>query len=319
MIYVKMKNFSLNLLTVFACTLLFISCSSNDTPDYTLTTTANPAKGGAIMPSSGTFKKGEALSLQAIPADGWVFSKWEQDLNNTANPINITMTQDYNVVAKFQMVFECGGPVTFMYAGSEVTYGTVIGANGRCWLDRNLGAIRVAQSLLDSLAYGDLYQWGRAADGHQKRNSATTTTLSNRDQPEHGNFILAPNRPWDWRSPQKDNLWTGINGINNPCPRSYRLPTEAEWKTEYKSWSSNDREGAFASPLKLPVAGLTNHKTGSEGDWISNYYRDNYSAGFYHSSSVNGRNSSYLFFSRTGAIISVAPRASGSSVRCIKD
>ena len=33
------------------------------------------------------------------------------------------------------------GSVTFTYAGAEVTYGTVIGANDRCWLDRNLGAI----------------------------------------------------------------------------------------------------------------------------------------------------------------------------------
>lgn len=105
----------------------------------------------------------------------------------------------------------------------------------------------------DELAYGDLYQWGRAADGHQKRNSPTTSTLSSSDQPGHGSFILAP-PPLDWRSPQNDNLWQGVNGVNNPWPVGYRLPTEAEWEAEEQTWSSSDAAGAFASPLKLPVA-----------------------------------------------------------------
>jgi len=60
--------------------------------------------------------------------------------------------------------FECGDPVTFNYAGSQVTYGKVLSANNRCWLDRNLGATRVATSSTDTQAYGDLFQWGRAAD-----------------------------------------------------------------------------------------------------------------------------------------------------------
>jgi hypothetical protein len=122
-------------------------------------------------------------------------------------------------------------------------------------MDRNLGASRAATSSTDAEAYGDLYQWGRAADGHQKRTSGTTSTLSNSDTPGHGNFILAPNSPYDWRSPQNNNLWQGVNGTNNPCPAGYRLPTEAELNAERLSWSSNNAAGAFASPLKLPVAG----------------------------------------------------------------
>ena len=54
---------------------------------------------------------------------------------------------------------------------------------GKTWMDRNLGASRAATSSKDSEAYGDLYQWGRAADGHQKRNSATTRKLSSTDTP----------------------------------------------------------------------------------------------------------------------------------------
>ncbi|MEY4885721.1 MAG: hypothetical protein RL151_1030, partial [Bacteroidota bacterium] len=70
-------------------------------------------------------------------------------------------------------VFQCGAStVTFTYRGATVTYGTVVGANGKCWLDRNLGASRVATTVTDATAYGDLFQWGRLDDGGQDRNSA---------------------------------------------------------------------------------------------------------------------------------------------------
>jgi uncharacterized protein (TIGR02145 family) len=108
-------------------------------------------------------------------------------------------------------------------------------STGKVWMDRNLGASRAATSSTDEEAYGDLYQWGRAADGHQIRTSNTTSTLSNSDTPGHGNFILANYPPYDWRSPQNDNLWQGVNGTNNPCPAGYRLPTEAELDAERQS------------------------------------------------------------------------------------
>ena len=41
------------------------------------------------------------------------------------------------------------------------TFNTVTGAYGRKWMDRNLGASRVATSITDAEAFGDLYQWGK--------------------------------------------------------------------------------------------------------------------------------------------------------------
>jgi hypothetical protein len=38
---------------------------------------------------------------------------------------------------------------------------------GQIWMDRNLDATQVATSSTDFRAYGSLFQWGRAADGHQ--------------------------------------------------------------------------------------------------------------------------------------------------------
>ena len=62
---------------------------------------------------------------------------------------------------------------------------------GQVWMDRNLGAYRVAQSVDDYQAYGWLYQWGRLADGHEDRGSDTTATLSNGNVPGHDDFITA--------------------------------------------------------------------------------------------------------------------------------
>lgn len=100
---------------------------------------------------------------------------------------------------------------------------SVTGAGGGIWMDRNLGATQVATSSTDAASYGDLYQWGRGTDGHELRTSNTTTTISTTDLPGHGDFITEVSNPNDWRSPQNDNLWQGVNGINNPCPRRYRL------------------------------------------------------------------------------------------------
>jgi len=184
-------------------------------------------------------------------------------------------------------------------------------ATGKTWMDRNLGASQVATSSIDAAAYGDLYQWGRAADGHEKRDSPTTTTLSTTDTPGHGNFILAPDSPYDWRNPQNDNLWQGVSGVNNPCQSGYRLPTEAEWEAELATWSSNDAAGAFASPLKLPVAGYRS----LSHDLLSLVG----SCGYYWSGTVDGISSRLLRFFSSDAVMYSYNRAYGISVRCIKE
>ena len=182
---------------------------------------------------------------------------------------------------------------------------------GKTWMDRNLGASRAAISSTDAQAYGDLYQWGRGADGHQCRTSVTTTTLSSTDQPGNGNFIKSTATPYDWRSPQNLNLWQGTNGVNNPCPSGYRIPTETEINAERLSWSSNTRVGAYASPLKLPVAGARYRDNGSVAQVGTGSH--------YWSSSVSGTDSRYLYFISSSASIGNASRAYGYSVRCIKD
>ena len=218
---------------------------------------------------------------------------------------SFTVSVGVNLVLAYPAgsVFCAAGPTAIV----DVTNPTT----GKIWMDRNLGASQVATSSTDAAAYGDLYQWGRGNDGHQCRTSATTTTLSASDQPANGNFILAPSAPKDWRSPQNVNLWQGVNGVNNPCPSGYRIPTDPELEAERLSWSVNTSAGAFTSPLKLPMAG---YRTDINGSLFNVGTR-----GDYWSSTVSGNNSRYLNFGASSAGMPVNYRASGLTVRCLKD
>ena len=232
------------------------------------------------------------------------------DETKIATSTNITVSEGQ--VKLLKLLWVCGDNVTFTYKGSSVTYGTVLNATtGKCWMDRNLGASQVATAYNDSAAYGDLFQWGRLDDGHQTRTSATTSNLSSTDNPGHSNFILAPDSPYDWRSPQNNNLWQGVTGTNNPCPSGWRIPTDTELDNERASWSSQDYNGAFASPLKLTAGGYRHYSYGSLAD-VGSYGR-------YWSSTVSGTYARHLYFYGTGASMLSKYRAYGFSVRCVQD
>ncbi len=177
----------------------------------------------------------------------------------------------------------------------------------KCWLDRNLGATQVATNINDASAYGHYFQWGRLADGHQISTSGTTSTESSTDVPGHGNFITGG----DWRNPQNHNLWQGVNGINNPCPSGFRVPTSAELETERLSWSTNNRAGAFNSPLKLPTGGARHFNSGGmmevgQHSWL-------------WSSTVSGGLAMDIYIETSNAYAYPHSRSYGVPVRCIKD
>lgn len=211
----------------------------------------------------------------------------------------------YNVYGEKEFV--CG--IDTVKDAYENIYGTIY-SKGRCWLDRNLGALRVATAYDDTAVQGYFFQWGRSADGHQVYTSNMTTNLSNFDNPGHDDFIYGMGSPFDWRSPQNNNLWQGVDSINNPCPNGWRVPTEAEWNIERSGWVSANRIGAYASPLKLTVAGLRSALDGTVGmAGISGYYWSN---------TVNGTEAKGLWITVGGAKMGSHSRNLGLSVRCIK-
>lgn len=154
--------------------------------------------------------------------------------------------------------FHCGTSEVKDVSGNM--YGTVLAEDGRCWLDRNLGAGRIATSLTDEASYGWYFQWGRGADGHQIATSDTTYSISSIDEPGDSDFIIdtsddtSPDYS-DWRDPQNNDLWQGVSGVNNPCPAGFRVPTQPEWG--FWAYSANIVQSAdtFSSALKLPMAG----------------------------------------------------------------
>lgn len=191
---------------------------------------------------------------------------------------------------------------------------TVVSTTEKIWMDRNLGASRVAMSLADSLAYGDLYQWGRFADGHQCRNSTTVNSAATTSTPFSGGewdgkFII---NQVNWLSTPDDELWQGVEGANNPCPTGFRLPTIVEWQNEADTWVPKKASGAYNSPLKLPAAGLSLYTDGvpiDVGSW-GNYWS---------STTVSTRDVSKLGFSSSRTSFNGGYRSNGMSVRCIKD
>jgi hypothetical protein len=74
---------------------------------------------------------------------------------------------------------------------------------------------------------------------------------------------------------------------------------------------SNNDAGAFASPLKLPVAGYRFSGSGSLSAVGS--------GGLYWSSTVAGSAANYLYFYSSNAFMYSHDRAHGTSVRCLKD
>ena len=103
-------------------------------------------------------------------------------------------------------------------------------------------------STADSTVYGNLYQWGRIADGHQFRNSQSYLTNGTGSQSSpvadanldangqvkstftaYGKFIKNNVSPKDWHVTRNDNLWDfSIYPSNNPCPEGWRVPTQTE-------------------------------------------------------------------------------------------
>ena len=107
------------------------------------------------------------------------------------------------------------------------------------------------------------------------------------------------------------SLWQGVSGTNNPCPAGFRIPTEAEFNAEISSWGSQNEAGAYASPLKLTVAGYRDYSNG-----LLNLVNG---GGFYWSNTINTTLSRCLILDGSTATLDQSDRARGMSVRCIKD
>ena len=221
----------------------------------------------------------------------------------------------------------------FADADHRMLYLPVTGADGKTWLNNNLGAhyantasahfnpTQQATAFNDWRAYGSLFQWGRNADDHEIINwtsatagtvlRGTTTTRPNADQAATSNFITINSGNYDWRgTTQNNNLWQGLAGINNPCPEGFRVPTNAELTTWVSAAGVTNYTNAASSSLRLSAAGYRNTYDGSFNGAASN--------GSYWSSSVSGTNASLRGFDSGSTSTAGNNRAYGFSVRCLQ-
>jgi uncharacterized protein (TIGR02145 family) len=235
------------------------------------------------------------------------------------------------------------------------TYTAVVSPHSlRVWHSKNLGATRTATMANtddddgDYLSYGSLFQWGRAADGHELINWTSSTTgatvnitdgggddagrlATNTATVGHSLFIEGDNTPYDWVDTTSDAdpnsctggtncanriaNWSKTNGTSI-CPIGFRVPTETEFRADTLSdgqtWTGIDaRPVAFNNFLKLPAPSYRSGSDGSLGIIGSR--------GHYWTGSVTGSRAYFLNFGTSGANMSVGNRAFGFSVRCIKD
>jgi uncharacterized protein (TIGR02145 family) len=247
------------------------------------------------------------VSLVAVTAlISTAYGVCTQDVNMSGNMVKDlgTPTDPNDAATKAYVDSMAGGGTTY----ETITY------NSKTWLDRNLGAARVAENVTDYHAYGDLYQWGRTADGHQttlrasaslpngtadgKTRSATATQAAS-STPNNGQFITGT----DWLATADATLWDeNGTGAGEVCPAGYHVPTETEFGT------FTDRADAFTK-LKLTAAGSRNHSNATLYNVGTN--------GYYWASSVDGTNSRSLYIGSGSATFNSHNRAYGFSVRCV--
>lgn len=201
-------------------------------------------------------------------------------------PYKTNLTTTYSVRAmpgipdKKFLQYDLGSATTYQH---NFLYSPVTGKDGKVWLNNNLGAdysnmnkasfnfTKQANAFDDYNAYGSLFQFGRAPDGHELMNwtAATvgtpkygyTTTLA--DTPTSAKYIM--NNVQDWRVNSRTDLWISEGSANNPCPTGFRVPALDEIYSSLVAYG-DAVAAACNPPLFIPISGRRNGVTGMEAD-----------------------------------------------------
>jgi uncharacterized protein (TIGR02145 family) len=266
-----------------------------------------------------------------------------------------------NVILELdRLPYDCAGV-------AKCTVKSLLRPEGLTFMCYNLGAnpnMTIAEQMAypsptgtgvtDATVYGDLYQWGRIADGHEKRNSpdvnggsgATSISYDANSQIPYGHawygkFVYFSGYPQDWHgnsnSDQNDDLWNfTAYPSNNPCPAGWRVPTQEEWGSIFRggttsgppymsssgntwTWNSSGTPGYKISVDGGTTTSLFLPATGNRSLSDAMLYNAGQS-GLYWSTTVNDKNAhTIIFISINVSLSSNMPRTGGNSVRCIED
>lgn len=122
----------------------------------------------------------------------------------------------------------------------------------RAWLDRNIGAKRVCIDYNDAQCFGDYFQFGRGADGHEKVNSSIVTGQSPTYTPTVKHLIYGYK---NWTR-DKTPLWVAPDYINNPCPSGFKVPSMVDLEIELKGNEFFTNLKAFESVFRFGGSGF---------------------------------------------------------------
>ena len=259
------------------------SCGTVSSNSILITVTYVPNQPGAMTISSINADPNIAFTASVPAVAGATYYTWTLtgglSGSSSTNVISITGTANMSFGAgaiKVQACNNCGcsSPTQNTTAISWGCGAYIAPGVWKATLCYNMGAgvtsWTPAQQVANAPTYtvGDLYQWGRRADGHQSRWSGTTQGkasggyLDGNGQPAGyfvGAFITNGYGDWiDWCSPQNDYLWNwGSEAVpskspNDPCPAGWRIPTASEIRAmmtyNYWQWVGSGTYGYYLKP-----------------------------------------------------------------------
>lgn len=147
----------------------------------------------------------------------------------------------------------------------QFLYVPAIGPDGNIWLSNNLGAnyanihspvfspAQQAKTFNDKNAYGSLFQWGRAGDGHELMDW-------------ENNKPVFTQEPFNWLSDKSGTL----TQFNENCPQGFHTPTFSEFTTlsnSVNAYTLNMKEVGFrVGGLRAPLMGFRMPHHGSTLD-----------------------------------------------------
>lgn len=221
--------------------------------------------------------------------------------------------------------------------GDTIKYTTVRAADGRVWLQHNLGTTDVAQNAKDELSYGGVFQWGRPMDMHELRGSAavqiaeaytpSTLPVSLKGVSVKGSV---PNLWWykgeiddEWTASSEESVTMKIG--QDPCKlfgEDWSVPSYIEWMNVINKEIITNLSTAYNSNLKISAGG---HRNGLNG----NFYQVNNIAYYWTSTPATStdpqvdteggaRARAVWFWESQVTPYKRDRRSNGHSVRCIK-
>ena len=109
-----MKRLLLPLTLLITLSIYAVSCGDDSSPTgpdteqqtetYSVSVETTPSDGGTVSPSlEESYEEGKNIQLLANPGDEYVFTGWSGDMEGSVNPLPLTVSQDFNITANFEL------------------------------------------------------------------------------------------------------------------------------------------------------------------------------------------------------------------------